>query len=437
MFRLSPSFIIVVSFILVILAGAMLLSLPIASANGAPTNFLDAFFTANSAVTVTGLVTLDTGTYFSLFGLIVIVLLIQVGGLAMMTLSTFMLLVFRQQLFFSQKHTFKESLNLYSAHDVIHVFSRIVGIVLIIEAVGALVLFLRWLPEMGIAKACLYAIFHAVSAFNNAGFSLPAHFASLLPYASDGIINLTITTLVIIGGIGFVVIADLMQRRRLSLHSKVVIITTLLLIIASTLLFFSLERHNPETLGKMTLSHKIMASYFQAVAPRTAGFHTIDLGKIFPATALFTMLLMFIGASPSGTGGGVKTTTFAIILSTIWATLKGFKNTIIYNRRLPAESVRQAFAVTFLSLTVIAVAIFSLGETEKAGIMPIAFETFSAFGNVGFSLGLTPYLSSLGKIIIIAVMLLGRIGPLALLLSLNMGRQEPKIEPPKEGISIT
>lgn len=436
MFRLSPSFIIVISFILVILAGAVLLSLPISSASGAPTNWLDAFFTAGSAVTVTGLVTLDTGTYFSLFGLVVIILLIQLGGLGLMTLSTFMLLVFRQQLFYSQKHTFKEALNLYSPHDVIHVFNRIASIVFIIEGLGALVLFLRWLPEMGAAPACLYAVFHAVSAFNNAGFALPANFASLMPYASDAVINLTITTLVIIGGLGFVVIADLLQRRRLSLHSKVVIVTTLLLIIAGSLLFFALERHNPGTLGQLPLPNKIMASYFQAVAPRTAGFHTIDLGKMFPATALFTMLLMFIGASPSGTGGGLKTTTFAIIISTIWATLKGFKNTVIYNRRLPAELVRQAFAITFLSLMVIAIAIFCLGETEKAGVMPIAFETFSAFGNVGFSLGLTPYLSSLGKIIIIAVMFLGRVGPLALLLSLNMGHKEPKIEPPKEGISI-
>jgi len=435
--RLSPSLIIIGSFILAILAGAALLSMPFASSSGAVTDYLDALFTSCSAATVTGLVTLDTGAHFSLFGLIIILVLVQLGGLGLMTISTFMLLVFRQQLFYSQKHTFKESLNLYSIHDAVHVFTRIVGVVLLIEAGGALVLFLRWLPEMGAGQACLYGIFHAVSAFNNAGFYLPARFASLMPYASDVIVNLTVTTLAILGGLGFIVLADLWQRRRLSLHTKVVLATTVLLLLGGTLIFFALERHNPGTLGQLPTGTKLMASYFQTVTPRTAGFHTIDLTKMFSATVLFMMLLMFIGASPSGTGGGIKTTVFAAVVSTIWATLRGFKNTIIYNRRLPAETVRQAFAVTFLSLAVIAVAIFALGETEKAGIMPLAFETFSAFGNVGFSLGLTPYLSSAGKIIIMAVMLLGRIGPLALLLSLNMGRKEPRIEPPKEGISIS
>ncbi len=437
MFRLSPSLNIIVIFVLAVLAGALLLSLPVASAAGTATNYLDALFTASSAVTVTGLVTLDTGTHFSLFGQLVILVLVQLGGLGLMTVSTFMLLVFRQQLFYSQRHTFKESLNLYSLHDVFYVFGRIALAVLAIEAAGALVLFLRWLPELGPGQAVLYGVFHAVSAFNNAGFSLPAHFASLTAYAADPVVNLTVTTLAILGGLGFIVMADLWQRRRLSLHSKVVLLTTVLLLLAGTLVFFLLERHNPGTLGGLSTGNKLMASYFQAVAPRTAGLHTVDLTRLFPATALFTMLLMFIGASPSGTGGGIKTTVFAAVVSTIWATLRGFKNTIIYNRRLPAETVRQAFAVTFLALAVIAAALFALGETEHAGLMPLAGETFSACGNVGFSLGLTPYLSSAGKIIIMAVMLIGRIGPLALLLSLNLGRQEPRIEPPKEGIAIS
>ncbi len=436
MFRLSPSFNIIAVFVLVILAGAFLLFLPVSSAAGT-TGYLDAVFTACSAVTATGLVTLDTGSHFSLFGQLVILALVQLGGLGIMTVSTFMLLVFRQQLFYSQRHTFKESLNLYSLHDVLYVFLRIVGVVLMIEAAGAVVLFLRWLPGMGLGQAALYAVFHAISAFNNAGFCLTANFASLIPFAGDWVVNLTVTTLALLGGLGFIVLADLWQRRRLSLHSKLVLLTTVLLVLAGTLVFFALERHNPGTLGQMPTGAKLMASYFQAVTPRTAGFHTVDLAKLYPATALFTMFLMFIGASASGTGGGIKTTTFAAVVSTIWATLRGLKNTVVYNRRLPAEIMRQAFAVTFLSLTVIAIAIFALGETEKAGIMPLAFETFSAFGNVGFSLGLTPYLSSAGKIIIMAVMLLGRIGPLALLLSLNMGRQEPRIEPPKEGISIS
>jgi trk system potassium uptake protein TrkH len=223
MLRLSPSLIIVLSFLAVILFGAILLSLPISSASGAHTNFLDAYFTSNSATCVTGLVTLDTGVHFSLFGLIVLLVLIQVGGLGYMTFSTFMALVFRQKLLISQKLVIREALNLYSSRDVINVLRRIFGIVFMVEGVGALILFFRWLPELGIKQALLYGIFHSISAFNNAGFALPKGFANLSPYATDWIINLTISSLIIIGGIGFMVITEILQRRRISLHSKICI----------------------------------------------------------------------------------------------------------------------------------------------------------------------------------------------------------------------
>ena len=436
MFRLRPSLIIVISFLLVILSGAVLLSLPFSSANGISTNFLDAYFTSNSATCVTGLVTLDTGVHFSLFGLIVIMALMQVGGLGYMTFSTFMVLVFRQKLFISQKLVIQEALNVYSARDVINVLRKIFGIVFLCEGIGALILFFRWWPELGFWKAVLYGIFHSVSAFNNAGFALPANFANLAPYVTDITINLTITTLIIIGGIGFIVIADILQHRKLSLHSKLAIITTLCLIIGGTIFILALENQNPKTIGPLSLPHKIMVSYFQAVTPRTAGFNTVDIGKIVPATALFMMFLMFVGASPGGTGGGIKTTTFALIILTIRATLKGFRNTVVFNRRIPAETVRRAFAITFLALALVTVAVFGLKEIEKFGLTEIAFETFSAFGTVGLSMGITPYLSSLGKIIIIITMFIGRVGPLTLLLALATEQKEPKIESPKEGISI-
>ncbi|HVN67692.1 MAG TPA: TrkH family potassium uptake protein [Candidatus Sulfotelmatobacter sp.] len=436
MFQLRPHFIIAFSFFLVILAGGILLSLPAASANGLSTDFLDACFTANSATCVTGLVTLDTGVHFSLFGLIVILGLVQVGGLGYMTFSTFMLLVFRQKLFVSQKLALQETLNLYSAKDVVTVLRRIFTLVFLIEGAGALVLFLRWLPALGWKKAALYGVFHSVSAFNNAGFALPANFANLMPYVTDPVINLTVTTLIIIGGLGFIVIADLLQHKRLSLHSRVVIITTLCLIVLGTLAVLAMEHNNPGTLAGFSLPHKIMAAYFQAVTARTAGFHTIAVGKIFPATALLTMFLMFIGASPGGTGGGIKTTTFALILATIWATLKGFKNTVMFNRRVPPETVRRSFTIAFLALAVVALAVFALNNTEKFGVMEVAFEVFSAFGTVGLSMGITPDLSSAGKIIIMLVMFIGRVGPLTLLLALSLGQKEPRIEPPKEGIAI-
>jgi trk system potassium uptake protein len=436
MFRLRPSFIISLSFFLVIMVGGILLSLPIASARGVSTNFLDACFTANSATCVTGLVTLDTGVHFSLFGLIVIMGLMQVGGLGYMTFSTFMLLIFRQKLFISQKLALQEALNLYSTKDVIMVLRRIFTIVFTIEGIGALILFLRWLPELGWKQAVLYGLFHSVSAFNNAGFALPANFVNLMPYVTDPVINLTITTLIIIGGIGFIVIADLLQHRKFSLHSKVALVTTLGLIIGGTVMILAMEHNNPQTMGPLGWQHKTLAAYFQAVTPRTAGFNTIDNGKMFPATCLFVMFLMFIGASPGGTGGGIKTTTFALILATIWATLKGFKNTIMFNRRVPAETIRRSFAVAFIALAVVAVAVFALNNTESFGVMEESFEVFSAFGTVGLSMGITPHLSSAGKLIIMLVMFIGRVGPLTLLLALSMGQKEPKVELPKEGISI-
>lgn len=436
MLRIRASALIAVSFLSVILVGGVLLSLPIASAQNTPTSFLDAYFTANSATCVTGLTTLDTGTHFSLFGLLVILALIQIGGLGYMTFSTFMVLVFRQKLFISQKLAVQEALNVYSTKDVISVLKKVFGIVFILEGIGTLILFFRWLPEMGIDRALLYAVFHSISAFNNAGFSLVGNYANLLPYATDWVVNFTITSLIIIGGIGFIVIADIIERRRLALHSKVVLLVSFLLIALGTILILALEYNNPNTLGPLTLPHKMLASYFQAVTPRTAGFNTLDIGQLTQPTLLFIMFLMFIGASPGGTGGGIKTTTFAVIIGTIGATLKGLRNTIMFNRRVPVETVRRAITITFLALTVVGFAIFILDNIESFGLMPVAFEVFSAFGTVGLSMGITPSLSPLGKMIVMLVMFIGRVGPLTMLIGLTLNQKENKIEPPKEGLSI-
>jgi trk system potassium uptake protein TrkH len=434
--RFRPGLVIIIGFLIFVLAGAVLLTLPISSSSGTATNFLDSLFTANSAACVTGLVTLDTGTHFSLPGLLVILVLIQLGGLGYMTLATFIVLVFRQKLFIPEKLSFEETLNLYSPHDVFLVMRRMLGLVLIVETIGALILFLRWLPELGLGTALLYGIFHSISAFNNAGFVLTPHFASLRPYATDWTINLTITTLSLIGGIGFLLLADVLKGKRLTLHSKVTLFATAILIVGGTLCFFALERHNPGTIGTFPLPNKILASYVQTMTPRTGGFSTVDTAKLFPATALFTMFLMFIGAGSGGTGGGLKVSTLAVIGATIWATLRGFRNTIIYNRRVPVEIVRRAIVVTFLAMATVAVAFFVLCEVEKAPVMALAFETFSAFSNVGLTMGLTPLLSSAGKITLIVVMFVGRVGVLTLLLALMMDQKEPRIEPPKEGISI-
>ncbi|MBU0501968.1 MAG: TrkH family potassium uptake protein [bacterium] len=436
MFKIRPSLIILISFLVVIFVGTALLHLPLASASGQPTDFIDAYFTANSATCVTGLVVLDTGTYFSLFGLFVILVLIQIGGLGYMTFSTFLVLMFRRKMFISEKLMIMEALNIYSARDVIYVLRRIFSIVFIFEGIGAIILFFRFLPELGFAKALLYGVFHSVSAFCNAGFSLPANYASLTAYAGDWVINLTITSLIIVGGIGFLVIADILQFKRWSLHTKTVLAVTFFLIFAGTIIFFLTEYNNPFTIGGMPLAQKGLVSYFQAITPRTAGFNTISMNHILGVTALFTIFFMFVGASPGGSGGGVKTTTFILIFSTIWATLRNSRDTVLFDRRIPAETVRRAFTITFLSIVVISVSTFLLNGTERFELMAIVFETFSAFGTVGLSMGITPYLTAIGKIIISVTMFIGRIGALTLLLALTIEQKESSLELPKEGISI-
>jgi trk system potassium uptake protein TrkH len=360
----------------------------------------------------------------------------QLGGLGYMTFSVFAMLVLRKKLFVSERIMMQEALNIYSGKEVADILKKIFAIVFTIEGIGVLILFLRWAPELGVGKGFLYAIFHTISAFNNAGFALPPNFANLSPYVTDIIINLTITTLIIIGGIGFIVISDVLKGKKLSLHSKIVLTTTALLIILGTAAILFFEFSNPKTLGNLPLGGKILASYFQAVTPRTAGFSTIDNGALFAPTLILTMFLMFIGASPGGTGGGIKTSTFAVLLGTIRATLKGLKDTVMFRRRVPHETVRRAFTITTLSVFVVVTAVLLLNYFDNFSLMESAFEVFSAFGTVGLSMGITPKLSSIGKIVIIVVMFIGRVGPLSLALTLLIQQKEPKVEYPKENISI-
>ena len=434
--KLRPSFLISLSFFLIILTGAVFLCLPVSSAKGTFTNFLDAYFTSNSATCVTGLVTLDTGTHFTLFGQIIILILMQIGGLGYMTFSAFFVLLLKKKMFISERLMVQEAMNVYSSRETVNVLKRIFLVVFVIEAAGAIILFLRWLPEFGLSKALFWGIFHSVSAFNNAGFALPANFANLSPYVTDIIINLSITSLIILGGIGFFVLSDVFFARKFSLHSKIVLSATAFLIISATLAFLFLEYSNPNTIGGLGFGNKVMASYFQAVTPRTAGFNTINEAVLTPASLIITMFLMFIGASPGGTGGGVKTSTFAVIAATIRATLRGLKDTVIYRRRIPHEIVRRAFTITTLACMVVITAILFLEHFTQFNLMESGFEVFSAFGTVGLSMGITPKLSGIGKMIIIVVMFIGRVGPLTMALSLLLQHKEPRIEYPKENISI-
>ena len=437
----NPWRFIVLSFLFIILIGTFLLALPISSRSGRFTNPIDALFTATSATCVTGLVVVDTGTYWSLFGQIVILALIQLGGISYMTLLSFLALLLRRQVFLHERIILHEALNTWSIKGVMRLARLVFFTVVLFEGIGAILLFLVFIKDYPVITSVKFAIFHSISAFCNAGFDLLGGFKSFTGYVDNSLLVFTITSLIILGGIGFIVIHDIrsnfLKWKKLTLHSKVAIIMTVVLIISGTVVIGLLEWKNPNTIGNLSLKSKLLASYFQSVTPRTAGFSTINIGGMHPDTLLFIILLMFIGASPGGTGGGIKTVTFAVLLFAVRATLMGYENVEILGRKLYWDSVRKAWALFFLSLGLIFLSWFILLLTEKFPPINILFEVVSAFGTVGLSTGITPNLSYLGRIVIILVMYLGRVGLVVFGLSfLYPLRRKAHIELPYGEVSI-
>ncbi|GAB6116678.1 TrkH family potassium uptake protein [Thermoanaerobacter brockii subsp. lactiethylicus] len=403
--------------------------LPVATKSGERTDFLTALFTATSATCVTGLVVVDTKTYWSVFGQIVIMLLIQVGGLGIMTMSTLFALILGRKITFKERLVMQEAFNTNSLGGIVKFAKYILMVSFLFESIGAIMLTLRFLPQMGLKKAVYYGLFHSISAFNNAGFDLMGNFKSLTGYVSDWVVNLVVMGLIIFGGLGFYVLLDIYEHRhfnKFTLHSKIVITITLLLIAIGTLLIFLFEYNNPKTLGPLDFPTKILAALFQAVTPRTAGFNTLSLSDMTIASKFLTIILMFIGASPAGTGGGIKTTTFAVILYTVLSVIQGEEETVLYKRTISRNIVYKAVAISFISVFIIFSVTMVLSITETSNFLTVLYETTSAFGTVGLSLGLTPELSTVGKIIIIFTMYTGRVGPLTLALALAKRQRRPK-----------
>ncbi|WP_220183935.1 TrkH family potassium uptake protein [Thermoactinomyces mirandus] len=439
--RLTPSQILVIGFALTILTGTLLLSLPISTESGKSLPFIDALFTSTSAVCVTGLVVVDTATTFSTFGEVVILLLIQIGGLGFMTFGTFFAILVGKKIGFRERLILKEAFNQLNVSGVVRLVLMVLAITLIIEGLGFTFLAIRFVPEWSWGKGLWYALFHSVSAFNNAGFDLfgdMEKFSSLIRYVGDPMVNLTISSLIILGGIGFVVILELAQfcmTKRLSLHSKLVLTMTAFLIFAGTILILGTEWSNPATLGKLSFGDKLLASYFQSVTTRTAGYNTLNIGDMYPAMLFFIILLMFVGASPSSTGGGVKTTTLATILLAVWGMIRGRDNVVAYRRRIPYNQVYKALTVTVAALVLVITITMLLTITEHTDILTSMFETVSAFGTVGLTMGLTPSLSTAGKILIIFTMFAGRLGPMTIAVAIARSlhhQQEPLIRFPEE-----
>ena len=414
---LSAPQIVVLGFLTVILLGTVLLSLPQATASGNRQPLVDALFTATSAVCVTGLIVHDTGDYFSLFGQIIILLLIQIGGLGYMTMATFLLLLIGRTITLKERLIMQESMPQFSLGGVVQFAKYVLKVTLVLEIIGATILSLRWMGQYPVPKAIYMGIFHAVSAFCNAGFALFSD--SFQGFRGDMVICLTVLFLFFIGGLGYVVLSDLYYFRyrkfpQLSVHTKFVLSITLALIVLGGVGFFLLEYKNPSTLGGLPGGEKIMASLFQAMTPRTAGFSVINVGGMMQGSLFLTIILMFIGASPGGTGGGIKTTTFGVMLATVWATLKGRKDVTLFKHRIPGDVINKSFVVGFLSILFIVIITVLITGGESYKFIRVFFETMSAFGTVGLSTGITGGLSDLGKTLLIITMFVGRLGPLTI-----------------------
>jgi len=437
--RLTPAQILVLGFAGVILLGAVLLMLPISSRAGTATPFLDALFTSTSAVCVTGLVVVDTGTYWSLFGQIVIMLLIQVGGLGFMTIATLFAIILGRRINLRERIVIQEALNQTSLEGIIKLTKQVIFFTFGIEGFFAVILGLRFSMDYGILKGMWFGIFHAISAFNNAGFDLIGDFKSLTPYVGDVVINLSIAFLIIAGGIGFYVVSEIFSyrtKRKLSIHTKITLATTGMLLLVGTIVIFIMEYGNAKTLGALPLGQKILASFFQAVTPRTAGFNTLDIAALSPATQFFIIILMFIGASPGSTGGGVKTTTFAVLTLAVVNIILGRDEILVYNRRLPREQIFKAIAIVMISLALINMVTFILTFSESHNLLMNMFETVSAFGTVGLTMGLTPKLSEFGRVLIIFMMFFGRLGPLTITYALAQRRKKALFTLPEEKVMV-
>lgn len=424
---------------MVILTGSFLLMLPQAT-RGEELSYLDALFTATSAVCVTGLVVVDTGTFYTPFGQAVIMALIFIGSVGFMTMATAIFIFLGRRISLRDRLIVKEALNRESLTGVAALVKSVVGMALIFNLAGAALLSLRFVPEMGLAKGIFHALFHAVSAFGNAGFDLFGNFQSLSGRPADYLVNGTIMVLFIMGGLGFTVILELARYLRcpgrLSLHSKMVVVISALLLFLGTLMILALERGNPETLGGLSPAGKIFAALFTAATPRTAGFNVVDTASLGQPAMVLLMALMFIGASPASTGGGVKTTTFGVVLVAFWAMVRGRQEPVIFLRRIAFDQVFKAVAVIWAAAFLVFTATFLLTIFEEKPLIDLLFETFSAFGTVGLSTGITPELSDASKLVLIVTMLCGRLGPLTMFFALTQRRQDELLHYPEEKLMI-
>lgn len=411
-------------FLFVILVGAFLLCLPISSNSGTWFPFIDSLFTSTSAVCVTGLIVVDTAVHFSLFGQIVILFLIQIGGLGFITLTSLMLLIFGKKISYKNRLNIQESLNQETNQGIVKFIKKVIILVLIIEACGVLLLLPSMISSYGFWKGLYFSIFLSVSAFCNAGFDVlgtqATQFQNLAPFAQNVLVLLPIMFLIVIGGIGYVVLFDIgnkfkKDKKKLSIHSKIVLLTTFILIFGGAFLFAIFEWNNPNTIGNMSFFEKIINSLFQSITPRTAGFSTFDQAGLTPQSRIITNLLMFIGGSPTSTAGGIKTITFVVLILSIFKTSNSRGDIVYFNKQISNKTISKAFKIFGVAFILICLSVFLITIIEPTfSTSAIIFEVISAISTVGISLGITPLLSTFSKILIIMLMFIGRLGVITL-----------------------
>ena len=430
--------ILALGFMGVILAGGVLLSLPFC--NRQPITFSDALFTSTTAVCVTGLVTVTPAVQFTLAGQIILLILIQIGGLGIIACAVGFLLLLRRQITVKERIVIQETYNMEAPGGMVAMILRVIKGTLAVETAGAVLYAFRFIPEFGVLRGIWYAVFHAVSAFCNAGIDILGD-TSFQKYVGDPIINITTVLLIIVSGIGFSVWQDLISngrriRRReipnkwwfpsLRLHSKLAIVTTLILLIGGTVCIFLMERNNPATLGNLSTGEKWMAAFFHSTSTRTAGFATVSQSGLYTQSKFLSCILMFIGGSPGGTAGGVKTTTVAMVVLTCLSVFRGGEQVECFGRRLSGKNIRMGFAVIMTAVTVLFAGTIAITVFEpQVPFIDILYEAFSAVGTVGLTADLTPTLSSASHMVLIVMMYIGRIGPISLALLFG-GMSKPK-----------
>ena len=446
-FTITTTHYILFSFLAAILVGSVLLTLPISSASGQATPFIDALFTATTATCVTGLVVVPTVTAWSLFGQIVILILIQIGGLGIITIMASITVFLHRRMGLTDRLLLQDAFNLNTLSGLEAFVKKVIKGTLIIEGIGACIYMTVFVPQFGL-KGIWISIFTSISAFCNAGIDIIAE-NSLCDYALNPIMNITTCLLIILGGLGYIVWWDLMRVsklrrtrkspfwRSLTLHSKIVISATAGLILVGGILILLFEYGNPNTIGGLSLLEKIEVALFQSVTTRTAGFATIPQENLSNASAIICLLLMFIGGSPVGTAGGIKTVTFVVLIASAFATIRNQKEVNLFGRTLSKEAVSKAVAVTCMSFTIMFVSTILLSAVTNADALDILYETVSATATVGLTRNLTPILNIYGKLIIIATMYLGRVGPISLAVAFNFKREKKNIiKNPTEEISV-